>query len=183
MIVNKTALLRAAPIKDMLDHKVQASPTSYGLTECGYDIRIKQDILFCNRTVYTVDGIQNRTVALVDGGIQGYRFVLASSMEEFQLPNNLMGQLLNKSTWARLGLDASMTTNLEPGWSGYLTLELTYHGRGNLHIPAGSGIAQVMFHHIMEPAQYVGKYQNQADKPVSAITGLDPDGLKLNNFD
>jgi len=33
MIINGKTLLELAPIKDMLDHKVQASPTSYGLVK------------------------------------------------------------------------------------------------------------------------------------------------------
>ena len=54
-------------------------------------------------------------------------------------------------------------------WRGFLTLELVYHGREGLHIPAGAGIAQVIFHQTAERAAYDGKYQNQADMPVSAV--------------
>lgn len=165
MIINGRSLLVAAPIKDMLDHKVQGNPTSYGLTECGYDIRIKQDIIF--RKVDFRDGVSVR-YTMIDGFRNNGHFVLGSSIEEFDMPNHLMGQVLNKSTWARKGLDASMTTNIEPGWKGFLTLELTYHGQGELHIPTGSGICQVMFHEIKEPAEYVGKYQNQEDRPVDS---------------
>ena len=146
MIINGNALLAAAPIKDMVTQKQRTNGFSWGLTECGYDIRIKQDVtLFLGR-----------------------RFVLASAMEEFDVPNNLMGRVLNKSSWARLGLDASMTTNLEPGWKGFLTLELRYSGILPLRIKAGTGICQVIFEQIKEPRIYQGKYQNQADQPVPA---------------
>lgn len=139
-------LLHAAPIIDMLPEKVYHNGFSYGLTECGYDIRIAQDVtLFLGR-----------------------RFVLASAMEEFNMPSNLMGRVLNKSTWARLGLDASKTTNIEPGWKGYLTLELTYSGVLPLRIKAGTGIAQVIFETLSVPTSYVGKYMNQENKPVGA---------------
>jgi dCTP deaminase len=148
MIINQQALLRAAPIIDMKTTKRSFLGFSWGLTECGYDIRIKQNVwLFLGR-----------------------RFVLASSLEEFNLPNNLMGRVLNKSTWARLGLDASMTTNIEPGWKGFLTIELRYSRWKPLFIPAGVGIAQVIFEEVSIPTQYKGKYQNQADKPVAAIS-------------
>jgi len=168
MIVNGMPLLMAAPIVEMFNLKVQAEPTSYGLTECGYDIRIKQDIRFIPNGNGMIASILEPHMSRPEQ--KHTNFLLASSIEEFQMPNNLMGQVLNKSTWARKGLDASMTTNIEPGWNGFLTLELIYHGREDLHIPAGSGIAQVMFHEIMEPRVYEGKYQNQADKPVDAIT-------------
>ena len=101
MIINGKALLNAAPIRDMLSEKVKHNGVSHGLTECGYDIRVKQDVLL----------------------FPGRSFVLASSVEEFDMPQHLMGRVLNKSTWARRGLDASMTTNIEPGWKGFLTIE------------------------------------------------------------
>lgn len=160
MIVNGKALLLASPIKNMLDHKVQASPTSYGLTECGYDIRIAEEIIFYPNKL----GMNHLIGDVPEFG----NFCLGSSIEEFDMPENLMGRVLNKSTWARQGLDASMTTNIEPGWKGFLTIELIYHGNGPLIIPAGSGICQVIFEHIAEPASYVGKYQNQQSGPVPA---------------
>lgn len=85
------------------------------------------------------------------------------------MPNNLMGRVLNKSTWARLGVDASMTTNVEPGWCGWLTLELSYKGFKPIKIPAGVGICQVIFETLAEPASYAGKYAHQPDRPVKAI--------------
>ena len=84
------------------------------------------------------------------------------------MPATIMGQVLNKSTWARKFLDASRTTNIEPGWRGHLTIELRYDGEEPLTVLAGSGVAQVIFHEIAEPAQYEGKYQDQANEPVPA---------------
>ena len=147
MIINKGSLLNAAPIANMSTTKETAHGVSWGLTECGYDIRLKQSIWL----------------------FPGKRFALGSSIELFHLPDWLMGRVLNKSTWARRGVDASMTTNIEPGWEGHLTIELRYAGFWPIHIKAGSGIAQVIFEEITHSANYVGKYQNQADKPVSAI--------------
>lgn len=146
MIVNRFALLRAAPIKDMLQTKVKHNGVSHGLTECGYDIRIKQDVWLC----------------------AGHSFVLASSLEEFEMPTNLMGRVLNKSSWARRGVDACMTTNIEPGWKGFLTIELCYHRWRPLFIKGGTGIAQVIFETIQEPAAYQGKYQHQPNEPVKS---------------
>lgn len=147
MIVNGKSLLDVEPLRPMLDHKARAHGVSHGLTECGYDIRIAQSVtLFLGR-----------------------RFVLASSIEKFDMPNWLMGRTANKSTWARKKLDASMTTNIEPGWCGYLTIELNYFGTMPLHIPAGAGILQVFFEKVQNPAEYSGKYQHQPDQPVRAI--------------
>lgn len=144
MIVNRETLLQAAPIKNMLREKVRHNGMSHGLTECGYDIRIKQGVWL----------------------FPGRRFVLASSVEEFDMPNYLMGRVLNKSTWARRGVDASMTTNIEPGWKGWLTIELCYRRMWPIYIPAGTGIAQVIFETLSDNASYVGKYQHQPNSPT-----------------
>ena len=69
---------------------------------------------------------------------------------------------------ARRGLSV-FNTVIEPGWKGFLTLELVYYGWGILRIPAGAGIAQVLFHWTTDYAAYDGKYMNQPARPVSAI--------------
>lgn len=146
MIVNSQTMLEAAPIGNMLDYKGKAHGVSYGLSEAGYDIRIKQAV--------TLHPFR--------------RFSIASAIEPFKMPENLVAIVHDKSTWARRGLSV-FNTVIEPGWRGYLTLELVYHGWGILRIPAGAGIAQVIFHQTTDRVAYDGKYQNQADKPVAAI--------------
>lgn len=167
MIVNGQALLEAAPIKDMLDSKHRAHGVSYGLAEAGYDIRISQNITFWPdlRSFDRVCPISGKEDDIWGG--KG-NFCIASAIEEFQMPENLVGVVHDKSTWARRGLSV-FNTVIEPGWKGFLTLELVYHGQEPLHIPAGAGIAQVLFSRVEQSASYNGKYQNQADRPVAAI--------------
>jgi dCTP deaminase len=160
MIRNGNSLLVAAPIKDMVPAKIREHGVSYGLGEAGYDIRIKQDVRFCADT--------RSSIFIVDGGpARNGRFVIASAIEEFDMPDNLVGIVHDKSTWARQGLSV-FNTVIEPGWKGFLTLELVYHGHEELLIPAGAGIAQVVFHETTDRTAYTGKYQNQEDAPVSA---------------
>ena len=132
--------------------------------EAGYDIRIKQDITF-----YRLFGLIPM-VKVVDGNQVSRhlgKFTLASAIEKFNMSPSCVAIVHDKSTWARRALSV-FNTVIEPGWKGYLTLELVYHGRKKLHIPAGSGIAQVLFHLVQEPANYNGKYQNQENQPVAA---------------
>jgi dCTP deaminase len=148
MISNQAALRNEAPIENMIDHKAREHGVSYGLSEAGYDIRIKQELLLS----------------------EDARFSIASTIERFNMPKTLVGVVHDKSTWARKGLSV-LNTVIEPGWQGWLTLELVYHGHGTLHIPAGAGIAQVLFHHLEWPADYGdGKYQGQENAPVGPIT-------------
>lgn len=162
MLVNRHRLLELSPIKDMLTDKHKLHGVSYGLSEGGYDIRIKQEVRFevseSGQRIVHIDDQYRYTEG---------RFALASSLEEFTMPSTLLGIVHDKSTWARKGLSV-FNTVIEPGWNGFLTLELVYHGQEDLVIPAGAGIAQILFHEVAAAAYYDGKYQNQEDKPVPA---------------
>lgn len=120
--------------------------TTYGLSSCGYDIRLAQD------------------VEINPGG-----FSLASAEEYFSMRSDIVGIVHDKSTWARRGL-AVQNTVIEPGWRGYLTLEITNHSDRVIHLTAGTPIAQVVFHMLDQPTimPYDGKYQDQQYGPQSA---------------
>jgi dCTP deaminase len=163
MIINGSDLLQRAPIKDMINEKRREHGVSWGLSEAGYDIRIKQDIVF-----YKPNNKEYLSGVIVDGKFSQGDFTIASAIEEFQMPHNLVGIVHDKSTWARQGLSV-FNTVIENGFFGGLTLELVYHGRDGLHIPAGAGIAQVIFHETIERASYSGKYQGQSTDPTPAI--------------
>lgn len=166
MIVNGNSLLKAAPIVDMFrDKHKDANNVSYGLSEAGYDIRIKQTVHFKQGkvSIYTPEEHCPHFVPYFQKG----NFVIASSIEKFNMPNDLVAVVHDKSTWARKGLSV-FNTVIEPGWKGWLTLELVYHGHQELIIPAGSGIAQVLFSTITHPTSYDGKYNNQPNRPVEA---------------
>ena len=132
---------------------------TFGLSAAGYDVRV-------------VFGVGN-IVQLRPGG-----FLLAATKERFIMPDNMIGMVHDKSSWARKGL-AVQNTIIEPGWRGYLTLELTNHGNGPIIIEAGEPIAQIVFqfldHATMYP--YAGKYQDQNPGPQPAIEENEPDPL------
>lgn len=165
MIINQHELLELAPIKNMVGTKQKSNGVSWGLSEAGYDIRIKQDVIFkpAVNTVATKWMNNGKQFGVWDYG----RFTLASAIEEFDMPDCLVGIVHDKSTWARKGLSV-FNTVIEPGWKGFLTLELVYHGNTELIIPAGSGIAQVIFHRTSNKVKYEGRYQNQSDEPTPA---------------
>lgn len=121
---------------------------SYGLSSCGYDVRIAEDVTL---------------------GINSNNFFLASTIEHFDMPNDLVGRVCDKSTWARRGI-AIQNTIIEPGWRGYLTLEISNNSKGIIFINAGMPIAQITFDLLDEPTEqvYTGKYQDQPAWPVSA---------------
>ena len=160
-VINGKTLLAKAPIKRMAQTKLKAHGTSYGLGEAGFDIRIKQEIIF-------KPGMTMGPTIKVNGELEHGRFCLASAMEKFDMPADLMGVVHDKSTWARQGLSV-FNTVIESGWKGFLTLELVFHGNMDVVIPAGAGIAQVIFTSLAHDASYEGKYQHQANMPVPSV--------------
>lgn len=120
---------------------------SAGLSACGYDLTLAQHV-----------------------EINPGQFKLASANERFNLPNNIVGIIHDKSSLARVGLVVQNTV-AEPGWSGHLTLELTNHGSERLVFFVGCAICQVVFHFLDEPTffPYVGKYQNQGIEPQGPL--------------
>lgn len=145
MIYNLEDLYEQRPVEPMADAKLTDHGVTWGLTEAGYDVRIRQSL--------TLHPLR--------------RFRLASTVERFRMPRGLMGVVHDKSTWARRGLSV-LNTVIEPGWEGWLTLELVYHGWRPLRVPAGAGIAHVIFHGLTTPTAYAGRYQHQPDRPVRA---------------
>ena len=128
----------------------KAHGLSFGLGPSGYDLRLD------------LPPGQKYTMA------RRGQFKLAASMERFTMPNNVVGVVHDKSTLARQGLSV-FNTIIEPGWNGFLTLELINHGREDIRLFAGQGIAQVVFHFTDQPTEgYKGKYQNQPAGPVEA---------------
>jgi len=128
---------------------------SFGLSAAGYDVRYDGFIL----------GITD-SVMYIDPGT----FELASTLEHFTMPNDVLGVVHDKSTWARRGL-AVQNTVIEPGWNGYLTLELTNHSDQMIVVQSGTPIAQIVLHQLDAPSEqpYNGKYQGQPRGPQDAI--------------
>ena len=137
---------------------------THGLSACGYDVRVEFRV---GRVIkFQASHHEHWTNCY----FPGHTFALASTVEEFNMPPNVMGVVHDKSSWARKGLTVQNTV-IEPGWRGFLTLELVYHGDGELIVCAGDPIAQVVFHWLdgMTEQPYRGKYQDQPRGPQEAI--------------
>ena len=139
------------PLVSPFSERTVESGKTFGLSAAGYDVRV-------------VVGLGN-VLKLSPGG-----FVLAATMEHFCMPRDVIGMVHDKSSWARKGL-AVQNTVIEPGWRGFLTLELTNHGEDDLFVVTGDPIAQIVFQFLDTPTEqpYTGKYQDQKYGPQPAI--------------
>lgn len=139
--------IRSRGIFSPFFERTKAFGMTFGLGPAGYDVRIAENVV-----LYPLCS------------------TLASTVEYFSMPNDIIGNVADKSTWARKFI-AVQNTIIEPGWRGHLTLEISNHGKDILRIEKGMPIAQIIFHLLDKPTDtpYNGKYQDQPKGPVCAI--------------
>jgi dCTP deaminase len=141
---------------------------TYGLGPAGYDLRLDLGLkgMFPVRVGGPAsDDPLSRTGRYLHPG----DFLLAATVERFEMPVDCVGRVCDKSSLARIGLSV-FNTVIEPGWRGFLTLELVNNSRHVITLLQGQAIAQVLFELTDEPVQnpYDGKYQDQAAGPQAA---------------
>lgn len=189
MLLND-AQIRHRALSGMLDPFSEAvtgnGVISYGLSHAGYDLRLGPEILvFKNTMCDEVDpkkfsdaeyrrrtfdklmysGEHNDEYTSMSGNrvrIPAGGYILGRSYEYIQVPKDIKGRCVGKSTYARCGIIVN-TTPLEPGWRGHLTIEI-----GNITpcpaiVYVMEGIAQLEFELILPPEADYGhkKYQDQ----------------------
>lgn len=145
MIVGRDGIRQRQLVHPLVE-RARFNGMSYGLGPAGYDVRLDQDVR-----------------------LEPGEFKLASTLEEFRMTTDVLGIVHDKSTLIRRGLSV-FNTVIEPGWCGFLTLELKNNGNELIELPAGSPIAQIIFHMLDCPTDqpYSGKYQDQARGPQEA---------------
>jgi dCTP deaminase len=81
-------------------------------------------------------------------------FVLGSTQEHVQLPNDIVARIEGKSSLGRLGLIVHATAGfVDPGFKGTLTLEITNLTRVPIILWPGKPIAQLSFMALDQPAE------------------------------
>lgn len=71
------------------------------------------------------------------------QFVLGATLEFIMLPPDLVGQVLSRSSWGRLGLLVATAVAVQPGFRGTLTLELVNAGAIPIVLRPGLRVAQL----------------------------------------
>lgn len=166
---------------------------SYGQSSAGYDIRLSLDdglLVFREHLMGMVDpkGFDKDLLMfsdmkydpnmLTDSGetwweIPAHSYALGLSFEYFDIPNDIVGICIGKSTYARCGIIVNVTP-LEPGWQGHLVVEIANTTSLPARIYAMEGIAQIMFHKLDAPvdvsyADRLGKYQHQQEIVLARV--------------
>lgn len=96
-------------------------------------------------------------------------FVLMDTIEYFRFPSNICGQLLLKSTPARLGFNHALAGWFDagsPGFHGTATLEVCNWAKWPLMLRKGQPFVQMVFHECYPPAvgyDQKGSYNGQSE--------------------
>jgi len=158
-------------IDPFVDDQVRQGVISYGVSSYGYDVRVGDEFkVFTNVYNTVVDPKNFDPKSFVDIKadvciIPPNSFALASTIEYFRIPRDILTICLGKSTYARCGIIVNVTP-FEPEWEGHVTIEISNTTPLPAKIYANEGIAQVLFFQSDEPCaksykDKKGKYQAQ----------------------
>ena len=137
-------------IKPFIAEQKGGNIISYGLSSFGYDARVSNEFkIFTDVDSALVDPKnfnKNSFVSRVgpECVIPPNSFALASTVEYFKIPKDILVICLGKSTYARCGIIVNVTP-LEPGWEGHVTLEFSNTTPLPAKIYANEGAAQFIF--------------------------------------
>ncbi|MBQ3150499.1 MAG: dCTP deaminase [Clostridia bacterium] len=99
------------------------------------------------------------------------QFVLATTMEYFELPDDLTAFVEGRSSLGRMGLFIQNAGWVDPGFKGEITLELYNANRCAIELKAGRRVGQLVFAKMDDTAinPYNGKYQCQRGATGSRV--------------
>ena len=138
-------------IKPFVSEQKSNKNISYGLSSYGYDARVSDEFkIFTNINGSEIVDPKNFkptnfvTKKVSECIIPPNSFVLASTVEYFKIPKDVLVICLGKSTYARCGIIVNVTP-LEPGWEGNVTLEFSNTTPLPAKIYANEGVCQFLF--------------------------------------
>lgn len=171
--------LDAEPMIQPYDHgDKKVGKISSGESSYGYDMRLGRKFkIFTNMHGGVIDPKNAEPKHLFDleadvCEIPPNSYVLGESLEAFDLPDDVIGIAIGKSSYARVGVLVNCTP-LEPGWKGVLTIEIANLCPLPVRIYAGEGIAQIIFFRGEPCLRPYGKrsttYQNQEGLTLARV--------------
>lgn len=117
------------------------------------------------------DEIQYKQITAEKYTLLPGQFVLATTMEYVELPDDLTAFVEGRSSLGRMGLFIQNAGWVDPGFKGEITLELFNANRCAIELCAGRRIGQLVFAQLDEKAlnPYRGKYQGQRGATGSKV--------------
>lgn len=102
-------------------------------------------------------------------------FILAQIKETLSLPNKLMGNIQNRNSLARLGINVGLSSYINPGYRGKLTIAIQNIGISSVELVPGMRICQLILSEV-KPASNIdyskrkdAKYHNEKNVTLSKL--------------
>ncbi|HBL85467.1 MAG: dCTP deaminase [Clostridiales bacterium GWF2_38_85] len=161
MLKNKTLSILPLNIEQIQPASVDVR---LGDTFCIVEDSASSIITLENKISYKT--IKTDTYILLPG-----QFVLATTMEFIDLPDNLTAFVEGRSSLGRMGLFIQNAGWVDPGFKGEITLELYNANRCAIELKSGRRVGQLVFAEMDDFAAkpYNGKYQRQKGATGSRV--------------
>ena len=171
MILSDKTILKMLDEKSLVINPV----TKEQIQPASVDIRLGNTFTVVDDTpsnIITLESqISYKTITTDTYLIMPGEFVLATTMEYFELPDNLTAFVEGRSSLGRMGLFIQNAGWVDPGFKGEITLELYNANRCAIELKAGRRVGQLVFAEMDAPAinPYNGKYQGQMGATGSRV--------------
>ncbi len=171
MILSDKTILKMLDEKSLVINPV----TKEQIQPASVDIRLGNTFSVVDDTpsnIITLDSqISYKTITTDTYLIMPGEFVLATTMEYFELPDNLTAFVEGRSSLGRMGLFIQNAGWVDPGFKGEITLELYNANRCAIELKAGRRVGQLVFAEMDALAinPYNGKYQGQMGATGSRV--------------
>lgn len=178
-------------VKSLKSKRIKISPSldmKTQLGSCSIDLRLgKQFRVFNHSKMAFIDpnnpklGTDMMTEITLKAGdtfiLQPGDFVLATTVEKIELPDDLIGRLEGRSSLGRLGIVVHSTASIfDPGWNGVVVMELGNMGRMPVALYPNMRICSMTFEELTSPAavpytkKKAAKYVGQKSALASRIS-------------
>ena len=170
------SLLSYTELCELVDRNVIVGVDPKAINAASIDVRLGPEIVIEEYTDHRVRPIDihkreifphQRVTIKTHYDMQPGEFILANTMEQFNLPDDICAEFKLKSSGARTGLENALATWCDCGWHGStLTLELKNLLRYNsLRLTPGMYIGQMIFYRVTEVPKdrsyaTIGRYNN-----------------------
>lgn len=163
-------------LKMLRDGTLKMEPlTQEQIQPASVDIRLGNTFSIVDDTPSGVITLENeikyKTITTDTFLIMPGQFVLATTMEYIELPDNLTAFVEGRSSLGRMGLFIQNAGWVDPGFKGEITLELYNANKCAIELKAGRRVGQLVFAAMDEDAlnPYDGKYQGQKGATGSRV--------------
>ncbi len=171
MILSDKTLTKMLEEKTLIVEPIEAGQ----IQPASIDIRLGNTFSIVEDTSTGIINLENeikyKTITTDSYILLPNQFVLATTMEYFDLPNDLTAFVEGRSSLGRMGLFIQNAGWVDPGFKGEITLELYNANRCAIELKAGRRVGQLVFAKMDETAlnPYNGKYQGQRGATGSRV--------------